>query len=428
TNAAYSLGRLGDRQAVEPLMDAVHLDDSRVKNRAIDSLGAIADKRALPILIDTLQDKDRVTRTNSAIALGKIGDKRAVDPLLQTLADPDSNTRRATIQALTSIADERAFDPINSLAKLGGVKAIDPLLEVFQGKSLELRNLAAIALGQIRQPEAVKSMLKLMAQVDLTSIPDLRPALSLFFKEAGSEASNQLKNSLTDNDLATRQQALLLTAILADPSSIESLITALKDSSSEMRALAALLIGRSRDLKAVPALRKALEDQNESVRSKVGEALALIGVPKYEPPKVLSDANTMASVESRNSNVPTITTTPAQTPLRPLPITPNTNATATVGRGNDVPLTASNVPTNAPKPPTESLPQTPKTTAPDLVASNNIGNLSTNPPKALPAPPVESTSEKPIVKPDTIKLPILLLATKSGAVVLGVCGKDSVGG
>jgi HEAT repeat protein len=385
TNAAYSLGRLGDRQAVEPLMDAVHLDDSRVKNRAIDSLGAIADKRALPILIDTLQDKDRIARSNSVIALGKIGDKRAVDPLIQSLADPDSNTRKVTVEALTKLNDERAFDPIvnliktdndqgvkasaiNSLAKLNPTKAIDPLLEVFQGKSLELRNLAAIALGQTHQPAALKAILKLMSQVDFSSLAELNPSLSLFFKEGGEETKNQLKSSLSDSDLATRQQALLLTSILAGTDRAESLIAALKDPKSEMRALAALLIGRAKDIKAVPELRQALTDKDEAVRTRASEALALIGVPKYEPPKVLSDTNTVANLENPNSTVPVLKNSATGEALPPTPTTSNVPLNT---KPNDVPLTASSG-NNIPSPPIEPVENSKNTK--DIIASNSNSN------------------------------------------------------
>ncbi|MBK7991933.1 MAG: HEAT repeat domain-containing protein [Blastocatellia bacterium] len=377
TNAAYALGRLGDRQAVEPLMDAVHLDDARVKNRAIDSLGTIGDARALPILIDSLQDKDRVARSSSAIALGKIGDKRSVEPLIRALADPDSNTRRASVEALTKIADQRAFesianlikndnDPtvkssaINSVAKLGGVRAIEPLMEIFQGKSLELRNQAAIALAQIQRPETVNAILSLMPQVDLANINNLRSPLSLFFKEAGNEALDQLNLALKDSNVATRQQALLLSAILADSSSSQNLIAGLKDQSSEIRALAAFLLGRSRDLRSVNALREALSDQEATVRSRAGEALDLMGVQKYEPPKVISDANALAKVDNVTTDktlVDNSINTQLKQPPQPLPETPKTTLSPTVSanRTNSIPTIVNGIDTSrVPLPPAKT--------------------------------------------------------------------------
>lgn len=443
TNAAYSLGRLGDRQAVEALMDAVHLDDNRVKIRAIDSLGAIADNRALPILIDTLQDKDRAARSNSATALGKIADKRAVEPLIRALADPDGNTRRSSVEALTRIGDDRAFEPIaglikndidqgvrasaiNSATKLGGAKAIEPILEVFQGKSLELRNLAAIALGQMRSPEATKAILGLMAQVDLANMSNLRPALSLFFKEAGDDGRSQLKAALVDQDLATRQRALLLTAILADANSGESLIKALKDPSSEMRALAALLLGRSHNLQAVTALRQALADSDESVKFRAGEALALMGVPKYEPPKVISNSNELAKLDNPNSNADKnliVNTEPTNAPQPPpalLPKTNNISITSNNSNNNNVPITIADASTSTiAQPPVQPSQVNNSEATKDLTATNNNSSSvvsktsepvspQTKPTITLPSISArvnekigETTASKPINKPTT---------------------------
>jgi HEAT repeat protein len=419
TNAAYALGKLGDRQAVEPLMDAVHLDDNRIKNRAIDSLGAIGDARSLPVLIDALKDKDRFTRGNAAGALAKIGDKSAVEPLIQALSDPDGFTRRSAVDALSHLGDERAFEPIASLikndqdqtvkasaisalAKVGGARAVDPLMEILREKSPEARNNAAIALGQLHKPEALNALLALMAGVDMGSINDLRPPVTLFFKEAGADARAQLKVLLTDGDLTQRQRALLLTTILDDQNSFESLLAALKDSNGEQRALAVLLLGRAHDLRAATALRGALADRDADVRARASEALAQLGLPKYEPPILGNGASSTSSASlptrARNDNSLINATIAANQlkskPPKPLPAAPprspqpaQEESVSLNNRGSNFDISAqSQINQSAPQPPAQ--PSVPPSVPPSAQPSTQPSGQ-----QVQPAPTAESVRE-----------------------------------
>ncbi|MEW6732674.1 MAG: HEAT repeat domain-containing protein [Acidobacteriota bacterium] len=318
TNAAYALGRLGDRQAVEPLMDAVHLDDARIKSRAIDSLGAIGDPRAVPVLIDALNDKDRFTRGNAATSLGKIGDRRAVEPLIQILSETDSYLRRAAADALGRLGDVRAFEPlanllktdqeqnvratsIAALAKLDGTRALVVLVDALKEKSPDVRNSAAIALGQLQQqPEVFSALLEFVAKADLARVAELRPPLALFFKEAGSAATTQLQQALSDPDARRRRSALMLSAILAQQGSFEQILAALKDNDNAMRALAIQLLGGTRDSRAIAPIRQALNDTDSEVRARAAATLSLLGVPKYDLPNLArNDRRALPSLPTR---------------------------------------------------------------------------------------------------------------------------------
>ncbi|HEY8430994.1 MAG TPA: sulfatase-like hydrolase/transferase [Sandaracinaceae bacterium] len=75
------LGALGDRRAVEPLLDL--LDDVRMRRRAVLALGHIGDLRAFDAIVEQLLGAQHITvRESSARALALLGDPRAIEPLI----------------------------------------------------------------------------------------------------------------------------------------------------------------------------------------------------------------------------------------------------------------------------------------------------------------------------------------------------------
>ncbi len=68
------------------------------------ALGKIGDKRAVDPLIQVLKGKDwPVVRCAAAGALGELGDKRAIGPLTQASNDSEINVRLAAENALKKI-------------------------------------------------------------------------------------------------------------------------------------------------------------------------------------------------------------------------------------------------------------------------------------------------------------------------------------
>jgi HEAT repeat protein len=75
---------MGNREAVEPLIQALLKDTDPVQVKAAESLGYLRDERAVEPLIQALKDEKRYhsVRWKAARALGEIGDKRAIEPLI----------------------------------------------------------------------------------------------------------------------------------------------------------------------------------------------------------------------------------------------------------------------------------------------------------------------------------------------------------
>jgi HEAT repeat protein len=95
--AAFALGELRDKRAVEPLVQVMQTDDVyAVRTAAATALGQLKDARAVWVLVATLQMRDETTperqaaleqlRTVTQLALRKIGDPLLAKPVAATSA------------------------------------------------------------------------------------------------------------------------------------------------------------------------------------------------------------------------------------------------------------------------------------------------------------------------------------------------------
>lgn len=111
-NAATSLGRIGDERALKPLLNALDDKDIDVRRHAIGALVKMKSKAVKPLL-KKLYDPDWQTRAIAAESLGRIGSKKAVEPLIKALSDRryrDENryVRGKAAEALGRIGDKVA--------------------------------------------------------------------------------------------------------------------------------------------------------------------------------------------------------------------------------------------------------------------------------------------------------------------------------
>lgn len=118
---AVLLGDLGDKRAVEPLLDMLSwitdqgagFLDSGMKYDIIDALVKLKDKRAVPLLIRILGSKDAGIKERSIAALSAFRDPSAVPGLIRT----GSETRftQMAVTALGHIGDPAALDYLEKL-------------------------------------------------------------------------------------------------------------------------------------------------------------------------------------------------------------------------------------------------------------------------------------------------------------------------
>jgi HEAT repeat protein len=143
SQAVYALLRIGNRQAVEPLIAALKDEDGGIRFVAAEALGKIGDARAVEPLIVALKDENEPVRYFSAEALGKIRDPRAVRPLIAAL-----NDKSETVHRLASVA----LDKI-------GASGLEPLIAALKDENLAVRGYAARALGKIGDARAVQPLI-----------------------------------------------------------------------------------------------------------------------------------------------------------------------------------------------------------------------------------------------------------------------------
>ena len=173
--AAESLGVVGDKSVVHPLIYALSDQSSRVKIGAINSLAQIADPLAIEALTETLNDENGDVRHRAILALGIIGAEHEIsaDALIPLLADPQDNVREAVGRILLDLGKRDAFDAVlealhdpNStirgaiaeiLGDIGDTRAWERLYERMNEDDSEwVRGRSEVALDKLPKPEAFK--------------------------------------------------------------------------------------------------------------------------------------------------------------------------------------------------------------------------------------------------------------------------------
>lgn len=130
--AVWALGQLEDPGSVESLSGVLRDASAEVRGRAAWALGSIGPERAPPALIAALRDPSDDVRLRAAWALGQIADSSAVPSLAATLRDSTSEVRRAALWAL---------------GQIGGDAAQGALLQALEDRDPEVRARAARALA-----------------------------------------------------------------------------------------------------------------------------------------------------------------------------------------------------------------------------------------------------------------------------------------
>lgn len=102
--AAWLLGLKKDIIAVEPLIEVLNSnDDPYVLANAAESLGKIGNSNAIYALIKSLESSYVLVRGKSAWALGEIGEDSAMDALNKALKDNNKYVRDMAKEALSKI-------------------------------------------------------------------------------------------------------------------------------------------------------------------------------------------------------------------------------------------------------------------------------------------------------------------------------------
>jgi HEAT repeat protein len=189
-NAAWALGAISDRRAVEPLMKTLGSDaDARVREQAAWAAGALGDKRAVESLLAALKDPNADVREQAVWALGAIGDGRAVEGLSAALSDTDPEVQEQAAWALGAVGDRGATDALGAALKTGAAG---------------VRTQAAWALGAIGDRRGVSPLVAALSDAEARVREQAAWALGAI---GDARAADALRAALRDNDKSVREQA-----------------------------------------------------------------------------------------------------------------------------------------------------------------------------------------------------------------------------
>ncbi|NHJ46777.1 MAG: hypothetical protein FK733_03215 [Asgard group archaeon] len=114
SQAALSLGWIGDEEVIDPLVNALKSDSSpKVRANAAMSLGQINDERAKEPLIASLSDRDPFVRGIVIYSIGLMKITEALQPLIDVLTiDMDKEARMAAAESLAQIGEKDAIESL----------------------------------------------------------------------------------------------------------------------------------------------------------------------------------------------------------------------------------------------------------------------------------------------------------------------------
>ncbi|MEL7609457.1 MAG: HEAT repeat domain-containing protein [Bacillota bacterium] len=259
--AVIELGKLKEKQAVEPLIELLSLDDFYVRGYIIDALGQIKDERAIEPLSVFLEG-GRFCRA-AAKAIGTIGGEKAVLVLTDAFQGDDYDY-------LSGIAE--------GLAATGSPQAEQLLIDALNDKGNHeyLRRSVAEALGAFKDETAVKALIAIFTDYKVTgntaetASSALKGSVSSALKAIGAGAVQPLldklneltaspDNSYTKNEILG--SVIHLLGSLGDRRAAGPLIAILKDKGNYYRrGDAADALGMIKDPEALQPLIDAFNE------------------------------------------------------------------------------------------------------------------------------------------------------------------------
>ncbi len=262
--AAQSLGRIGDSQAVDPLVIALGDEYSGVREAAAKALENLGEPLG-GVIVQCLKGSEKARDT---LAAGK--DPRAVVPLLNVLGTWDPNVRAAAVKTLGKLKDPRA---------------VEPLVRALEDTSDSVQEAAAWALGEIADPRAIGPLVKSLGD----GRPNVRLAAGWVLGKFGDRrAVDPLVTALGDRYQDVREAAAYSLGGLADPRAVAPLIDALGDTHAKVREAAVWSLGKFIDRRAVDPLLKTLRDPDPKVREAAAWTLGKFGERRAVDPLLTS--------------------------------------------------------------------------------------------------------------------------------------------
>ena len=254
--ALTALRRLHERGGGDVLLQKIADVNPHVRAAAARGLGDMGDKSVTPKLVPLLRDESSYVRSAAAEALGKLGDRTAIKPLMQLLAGERPVEENRTEGGLV----------------IGTGSATDFLTQMSQLTEVQQKTRAVEALGVLRAPEAVDSIVKFGLKAE---DPVLR-AVSAY--SLGQIRDVRAVEPLQDAVRPYYAAAPVNLDYVIDPggAKVSDTLRRQKEKEARVRASVVWALGQIGDSTARETLVHAVNDENSLVRDAATEALAKI--------------------------------------------------------------------------------------------------------------------------------------------------------
>ena len=275
------------KKAVQPLINYLNDDDSFIVSRAVFSLGEIGDARAYDHL-EELFKKNHLQGScapeDTIEALGKLGDKKAVPLLINALNSGEHLYSSAV--ALGRLKDPKAVDSLlillthdnddvvravmNSLGEIRDVKAVDPLIGLLEVPYHSF--FAAGALGKIGDPKAIMPLISHLNDRGRVGIFFVDHAMARALVGIGSEAVESLIDVVRSGNRSERtvRNAILVLGEIGDKRAVQPLLDQLSSQAYKISAIHAL--GRLGDTRVIQELEKIAAECPRFTRTELSDA------------------------------------------------------------------------------------------------------------------------------------------------------------
>jgi HEAT repeat protein len=297
--AVQALADIDDPRVMRPLLNALRSDDAAVCVAAVDALARMGGSKVIEPITNMLHHRNGQVRLAAVEAFANLGKAAPAEPLRGLLADPVWDVRRMAAEILGRLRDPGAVESLTkaltdsdadvreasamALGNLGDRRAIGPLVMTLKDSASGVRRIAAAALARIDEDWSISTEAQ-------AAVEKLRPALN----DSDPDVRYFVGQLLHDLG-ATKPESAPAAAAPASPSparfaaepddvswsslekrrklAVSLFLAILCDADRDLRLAAAESLGRIGDRRAESALVRALQDEDEGVRTAVQQAL-----------------------------------------------------------------------------------------------------------------------------------------------------------
>ena len=321
-NALMALARIGDPRGAAPLMEALSAKEPGVLEAAAEGIGYLREPRAVPALIRLARAKEpSAVRSNALWSLGLIGGKEAAATLVEALASVDE--RALVIQALGHAGESLAAEAlaqealgttesnttnaVQALASLPPAATADHLLAICtEAKTHEAGLGAARLLVTRRDPRAGACVVKRL-QDEIRTRNGLDPVAEEILDElplAATAATAASLESLAETvgapalQYRVREAAKLIRMVQEKGANAKPWLETLDGGTPAEVDLAVMRLGEMGDPQAVEPLVRLIGRIEPERAWRIPVALGKLGGPRVTPALVSLLADDLYRVPS----------------------------------------------------------------------------------------------------------------------------------